>query len=182
MTKQKVDPHEPRPGTDVRPARVGKLRTSAYLDLDGREMPSPLPVAPPVGYKKRPSLSEQIREMVRSEHLRRAAVESGMETFEEADDFDVPDDEDPASPYEEADFEPDPRFIEASDADFSRMEHALENVFRKAGFIQDDVAVDNGSPPVTAVKAGAKPAPRGKTTPSKKAKREPAPEATDELE
>lgn len=68
------------------------------------EVPNPTPVAPPVGYKRQPSLTEQIRAMVRSEALRQAAEAEGVETFEEADDFEV-DDYDPTSPYEEV-FDP----------------------------------------------------------------------------
>lgn len=64
------------------------------------EWPDPRPLSPPLGYQPEPSLAERIRMMVRSEHLRFAAMESGMETFEEADDFDVDDDFDPTSPYE----------------------------------------------------------------------------------
>lgn len=68
-------------------------------------IPDPTPVAPPLGYIRQPSLTERIRDMVRSEHLRRVAEESGAETFEEASDFEVGDDYDPSSPYEEV-FEP----------------------------------------------------------------------------
>lgn len=64
------------------------------------EWPDPRPMAPPLGFHPEPSLAERIRNMVRSEHLRLAAEGSGMETFEEADDFDVDDDFDPSSPYE----------------------------------------------------------------------------------
>lgn len=68
----------------------------------------PTPMAPPVGYQKHIPLHLQIREMVRSEALRQAAEENDLETFEEADDFDIPDDDvpfDPKSPYEN-DFDP----------------------------------------------------------------------------
>lgn len=75
------------------------------LDKEGREVPDPIPMAPPIGYKRQPSLTERIRDMVRSEHLRIAALEAGQETFEEADDFEVGDDFDPNSPYEEV-FDP----------------------------------------------------------------------------
>lgn len=64
------------------------------------EWPDPRPMAPPLGYQPEMSLAERIRAMVRSEHVRYAAMQSGMETFEEADDFDVDDDFDPTSPYE----------------------------------------------------------------------------------
>jgi hypothetical protein len=76
-----------------------------YLDENGAEVNDPTPVAPPVGYVKQPSLAEQIREMVRSEKLRQAAEEAGAETFEEADDFEVGDDYDPSTPYEN-DYDP----------------------------------------------------------------------------
>lgn len=73
----------------------------SFLDVDGYENPDPTPMAPPVGYKAAPSLSEQIRDMVRSERLAREAAEAGYETFDEADDFDIPDDPlDPSTPFE----------------------------------------------------------------------------------
>lgn len=77
------------------------------LDENGKFYGNPTPVAPPVGYKKQPSLHDQIREMVRSEKLRQEVEEAGFETMEEADDFDVGDDYDPTSPYEH-NFDPDP--------------------------------------------------------------------------
>lgn len=44
--------------------------------------------------------------MVRSERLAQEAMAAGYETFEESDDFDIPDDPlDPATPYEN-EFEP----------------------------------------------------------------------------
>lgn len=75
------------------------------LDQFGRETPDPVPMAPPLGYNRQPSLTEKIRAMVRSEHVRLAAMQAGMETFEEADDFEVGDDLDPSTPYEEV-FDP----------------------------------------------------------------------------
>lgn len=76
-------------------------------DERGHELPDPTPLAPPVGYNPQPSLAETIRRMVRSEKLAMEAEAAGMETFEEADDFDVGDDYDPTSPYEEV-FDPTP--------------------------------------------------------------------------
>lgn len=77
------------------------------LNEKGQEIPDPTPMAPPVGFKRQPSLSEQIRQMILSEKLRQEAEEMGYETFEEADDFDVDDDFDPSTPYEEV-FDPVP--------------------------------------------------------------------------
>lgn len=75
------------------------------LDANGHEVVSSIPVAPPVGYKKQPSMVEHIRNMVRSEMVRAHAESEGFGTFEEEDDFDVGDDFDPTSPYEMS-FEP----------------------------------------------------------------------------
>lgn len=77
----------------------------AHLDENGHEVVSSVPVAPPLGYKKQPTMVEHIRNLVRSEHLRVAAEAAGQESFEEADDFEVGDDFDPSSPYEEV-FDP----------------------------------------------------------------------------
>lgn len=73
----------------------------------GEELPDPVPMAPPIGYKKQPSMVDMIRNMVRSEALRQAAEKSGHESFEDADDFETGDDDDPSTPYEEV-FEPTP--------------------------------------------------------------------------
>lgn len=74
-------------------------------DAYGRETPDPIPMAPPVGWKETPDMVDQIRMMVRSEHMRLAALSQDKETFEEADDFEVGDDYDPTSPYED-EFDP----------------------------------------------------------------------------
>lgn len=74
--------------------------TTPALNMDGGEVLDGTPVAPPVGYKKQPSMMENIRNMIRSEQLRQAAAAQGFETPEEADDFDIGDDFDPTSPYE----------------------------------------------------------------------------------
>jgi len=76
-------------------------RKKTKLTKRGKEIVDGTPLQPPLGYKKQESLHEQIRRMVVSEQLRLAAEQAGMETFEEADDFDVGDDLDPTSPFEE---------------------------------------------------------------------------------
>lgn len=70
------------------------------LNARGQEIPDPTPMAPPVGYKKQKSMVDIVRDMVRSEHLRRDIAAQGFETFEDADDFEVGDDYDPKSPHE----------------------------------------------------------------------------------
>lgn len=64
------------------------------------ENPDPTPVAIPAGFRRPPTLAEQVARLVRSERFNQQAREAGFETFEEADDFDVGDDIDPATPYE----------------------------------------------------------------------------------
>lgn len=65
------------------------------------ETPDPNPVRMPAGFKRPETLEERIRRLVRSERFNQAMDESGMETFDEANDFDVEDDlPDPATPYE----------------------------------------------------------------------------------
>jgi len=69
-------------------------------DEFGRELPDTTPVARPAGFRPPPTLTEQIRRMVRGELSQQAAA-AGQETFEEADDFDVDDDPpDPTTPWE----------------------------------------------------------------------------------
>lgn len=75
--------------------------------IDGKEHGDPTPFQPAVGMTRPPSLTEQIRAMVRRE-FSEAAHNNDMETFEEADDFDVDDEtQDPHTPYE-AVFDPPP--------------------------------------------------------------------------
>lgn len=74
------------------------------LDEKGREIVSDKPVEVPLKLKSRDTQTDFIRDMIRRELSRRAA-DDGMESFEEADDFEVGDDFDPTSPYEEV-FDP----------------------------------------------------------------------------
>lgn len=83
-------------------------------------------MAPPVGYVKQPSLADQIRDMVRSERLAMEMAEAGVETFEEADDFDVGDDYDPNTPYEET-FDSEGRSSFTPIAEVNRQEEEANN-------------------------------------------------------
>lgn len=78
---------------------------SLYLDENGHEKPNPVPMQPPVGYRRQPTIAEQMRMMIRTASLE--AAQAGAETEEEANDFDVGEDMEPHSPWEN-DFEPDP--------------------------------------------------------------------------
>lgn len=67
-------------------------------EIDGKEVLDPTPVAIPAGMGKPESLVDTIRRLVRNE-ISHEAQSQGIESFEEANDFDV-EDEDWTSPYE----------------------------------------------------------------------------------
>lgn len=67
------------------------------FDAFGHEILNPTPMQPPLGYKRAPSLVEQIREQIRAhKHLE----DNEPETEEEADDFEIEDDPQPHSRWE----------------------------------------------------------------------------------
>lgn len=69
-------------------------------DRQGRELPDPTPLEIPAGFARPPTLAEQIERCFRQVVSRNAAAR-GHETFEEANDFEV-DDDDPSvanTPY-----------------------------------------------------------------------------------
>lgn len=78
---------------------------SKQIGTDGREYNDPTPMAPPIGYKRQPSMVEIVRAQIRDAMLAQQLAEQGVETFEEADDFEIGDDYDPSSPWEN-DFDP----------------------------------------------------------------------------
>lgn len=65
---------------------------------DGHEILNPTPIQPPLGYKPTLSLAEQIRQQV---HAQKKLLELSLqETEEEADDFEIEDDPQPVSRWE----------------------------------------------------------------------------------
>lgn len=97
------DPHAPIMSTEDHQRDLSARK--ARIDDDGKEIVSPLPMEPPVGYVKRDTMTERLHAMIRDYHFQRELAEKGVETFEEADDFDVGDDYEPHSPWEN-DFDP----------------------------------------------------------------------------
>lgn len=73
----------------------------ALLSDKGREIPNPIPHSPNVSNKRIVTERDRIRDIIRGEKLKAEMEASGNETFEEADDFEVGEDYDPSSPYEE---------------------------------------------------------------------------------
>lgn len=82
-----------------------KAKSRGYTE-DGQQVVDGTPMAPPVGYKRQPSMVEIVREQIRSHKLAEEALAARMGTFEEEDDFEDPDDpNDHSTPYEN-DFDP----------------------------------------------------------------------------
>lgn len=75
--------------------------TSDRLDKFGHEVLDPTPFAPNITNRRLNSEADRIRGIIRGEQLREAMRAAGAETFEEADDFEVGEDWEPDSPYEE---------------------------------------------------------------------------------
>lgn len=74
--------------------------------MSGRhEYPDPTPVEMPLGFKRPPTLQEEIQRIVRIQLSQQAQAE-GFETFEEANDFEMDEDPDPLSPYEVSEMAP----------------------------------------------------------------------------
>ena len=67
---------------------------------NGLEYPDPTPVEVPVGFKPPLSLAEEVARLVHNQKLQSDLSAAGADTFEEADDFDIPD-EDMSSPWED---------------------------------------------------------------------------------
>lgn len=70
------------------------------FDEKGRELPDPTPMELPSGFRAPESLESMIARMVRG-RISQLANDEGMETFEEANDFELGDEEDLLTPSEE---------------------------------------------------------------------------------
>lgn len=72
-------------------------RAARALTPNGREDLDQTPVAIPAGFKRPPSLEEQIRRLIQQPEFGKVASgDQDAESFDEANDFDIPDD--PADP------------------------------------------------------------------------------------
>lgn len=70
----------------------------------GEELPDPTPMELPVGFTRPPTLSELVARLVIDPAVQAELRAVGIETEEEANDFDVPDElPDPTSPYQTED-------------------------------------------------------------------------------
>lgn len=81
-------------------AKLAPRPVLSTLDKNGAEIPDPIPMAPPVGFRAEITQDQRIRQMVLAEHNRLRA-ELYEESEDEANDFDIDDDPiDPNTPYE----------------------------------------------------------------------------------
>ena len=71
------------------------VQVSSGLDWRGMELPDPVPMAPPVGYKPPDDLLSMIESVIRRRDFEQELERQGFETVEEADDFEVDEDYDP---------------------------------------------------------------------------------------
>jgi hypothetical protein len=111
-------------------------------EVDGRELVDSTPFEPTVS-RPPPSLSEQVRQMVRSEQLSILAEQEGFESFDEADDFDVDGFEEPLSRYEEREFEGEerPDYSEAEQSLAISIARALKSVAKESPATGEDAEV-----------------------------------------
>lgn len=70
----------------------------------GEELPDGTPVALPVGFTRPPTLDELVARLVLDPNVVADLKRAGIESEEEANDFDVPDElPDPTTPYQDPD-------------------------------------------------------------------------------
>lgn len=81
------------------------------------ERADPVPMAPPIGYRREPSMMEIVKGEILKAKVNRLQEELGADTADEAEDFDVGDDDDDESP--------------SSAYEFERHEHDLLRAFEK---------------------------------------------------
>lgn len=72
-----------------------------HYNNNGEELPDPNPMELPVGFVRPPTIEELFARLVLDPAAQRELQSVGIETEEEANDFDVPDEiPDPTSPYQ----------------------------------------------------------------------------------
>lgn len=98
-------------GIEILDPETGELRFLARQTDDGQEIPDPNPMEIPAGMKIPETMEERLRRLMRTDpRFVQAIIGRDLtdedETFEEADDFYIEDDDyDPRSPFEE-EFDP----------------------------------------------------------------------------
>ena len=106
------------PASRATPWWKRKRKSKENLNGQGQELLDPNPLFVPGPGDAPLSIQDQIKRALRSEKLSEAFDQKGLETFEEADDFDIEDEEDwrPFAPWEES-FETEAEFVRPDDHD-----------------------------------------------------------------
>lgn len=117
--------------------------------VNGKEVADQTPVSVPAGWSRPVPLQVQIQQMIRRE-VSRAAASEELETFEEADDFEVEDEEpDPLSPYEIPEGLPERRVApESLDGD-TKEPPAPENAPEAPKTAPESKSANQDTPPTT---------------------------------
>lgn len=134
-----------------------------YGPAKGREMPDAKPMEIPVGFKRPETLAEQVQRLVRTQ-LSQEAAQSGLETFEEANDFDIADDPiEPGTPYEE-EFDPvlgrgiTPAEMRENPEEYRELFHAVAKTMTRSELFELlGVDPDEGNGAAAPAKAGSVP-------------------------
>lgn len=144
MIEEKPIPHEivTPDGEVLDPEFVAFAYTREGRRTIGKEFPNPIPLEPPIGFVPMKPLHEQIRDAVVREMSARAEAE-GFESAEEADDFDVGDDFEPHSPWEN-DFEPTEPWPPRPDVEAA--EEAVANAAQGGGGAEPPSGEPSGAP------------------------------------
>lgn len=101
----------------------------------GEELPDPTPVSLPVGARRPETLEGMIARLVRG-RVSELAARDGLETFEEANDFEIESDDEPLTVYEEQNMK-----LEALADDKRRLDE-LEDAFNgeeKAAKVREEI-------------------------------------------
>lgn len=114
-------------------------------DEKGREIPDPKPLEMPFGLNKPESIEDMIRRFVRQE-ASRAAQNSGMESFEEADDFEVDEEEIDEAPTRYMIPEVGPEGPESLDGVVQAIEKSAPDTEQEKKQDSDPEVKDDGSP------------------------------------
>lgn len=97
------------------------LNDDGSVDLD------PVPLAPPIGYTKAPSMLQMMHDMLTSHKLEQELKAAGTETLEDFEDFDIPDEpEQLRSAHEALESDPTLQDLYAAGADAKRVREEAE--------------------------------------------------------
>lgn len=114
----------------------------------GKEYPNPVPLELPLGQQPYEDIWVTMKRMVLDHARQQLAMEQDddLETEDEANDFEVGDDFDPASPWEES-FEPtDPWPMSTAARELEQRIHEARSTGRIAELKQELEALQNGQP------------------------------------